>query len=471
MEKNVGLKDLSNPETFLNHLDNLLKFERVNPSESKETKAAANPFPLEVFPEPIQEIITATNKTLKYPIDFTAAGILFAASIAIGNTFQAQVKKGWTENAVIYLALVGRSGTNKSHPLSFALAPIMEKDDQNFYEYSKEKAFFDQLLNTQASQQQEKQRTKPILKKILVSDTTPEALANIHNFNKRGIGVYADELAGWFKSFNRYHKGSEQEFWLSNWSGKPVIIDRKTSESIRISKPFISVCGTIQTSILDEMAKDNRSQNGFIDRILTVIPDNLKNETWTDNELDKVYFDNWQAIIENLLFEKLNLSEIGKPEPQTLIFSPEAKAMLYDWQKRNAEISNRQQNEMIAGLFSKLQIYSIRFSLILQMLYYACGNENKQTIQSKAVKGALKLTEYFKQTAIKVHGLINEGSPLDKLPENKQKFYDALPDILTTNEAIEQGTKFDISKRSVKRFLNEKKLFNRLMQGKYEKTL
>lgn len=35
MEKNVGLKDLSKPETFLNHLDNLLKFERVNPSESK----------------------------------------------------------------------------------------------------------------------------------------------------------------------------------------------------------------------------------------------------------------------------------------------------------------------------------------------------------------------------------------------------------------------------------------------------
>jgi hypothetical protein len=91
--------------------------------------------------------------------------------------------------------------------------------------------------------------------------------------------------------------------------------------------------------------------------------------------------------------------------------------------------------------------------------------------KTKAVKGALKLTEYFKQTAIKVHGLINEGSPLDKLPENKQKFYDALPDILTTNEAIEQGTKYDISKRSVKRFLNEKKLFNRLMQGKYEKTL
>ncbi|MDA3942096.1 MAG: DUF3987 domain-containing protein [Bacteroidetes bacterium] len=272
MEKNIATKqDLNRPEAFVNHFKKLLNFDDLKQSEQQNHQIVID-FPVEVFPEPIRQIIKATNYTLKYPIDYTAASILFAASVAIGNTNQVEVKKGWTETAVLYLALVGRPGTNKSHPLSFALAPLMAKDDQSYFEYTKEKAAFDQLQNQPKDMRNGQELIKPILKKHLVSDTTPEALVYVHNFNNRGIGVYVDELAGWFKSFNRYHKGSEQEFWLSNWSGKPVIIDRKTSDSVRISRPFISVCGTIQTSILDEMAKGNRGQNGFIDRILFVLP-------------------------------------------------------------------------------------------------------------------------------------------------------------------------------------------------------
>ncbi len=68
---------------------------------------------------------------------------------------------------------------------------------------------------------------KPAWQKNLLSDYTPEALAEVHSYNKRGIGVCVDELAGWFKNFNKYNKGSEMEFWLSAWSRKPITIDRK----------------------------------------------------------------------------------------------------------------------------------------------------------------------------------------------------------------------------------------------------
>ena len=115
----------------------------------------------------------------------------------------------------------------------------------------------------------------PIWEQLLVTDFTPEALIEVHKFNKNGIGVYADELASWFKNFNRYNSGSEEQFWLSVWSGKPIRINRKTSEPIFISLPFISVIGTIQPAVLKELAKD-RTENGFMDRILFVIPDDLK---------------------------------------------------------------------------------------------------------------------------------------------------------------------------------------------------
>lgn len=64
---NPDFGDLENPETFKSH------FEEQKKKSEAEHKAKQNPFPVEVFPKPVQEIITATNESLKYPIDFIGA--------------------------------------------------------------------------------------------------------------------------------------------------------------------------------------------------------------------------------------------------------------------------------------------------------------------------------------------------------------------------------------------------------------
>src|SRR5699024_4916036 len=123
-------------------------------------------------------------------------------------------------------------------------------------QYQRERQDYDTILNltkTERGQQGFDQPTEPAWQQSLVSDFTPEALTDVHKFNKRGVGVYADELASWFKNFNRYNKGSEEQFWLSVWSGAPIRINRKTSEPIYIQKPFISVVGTIQPGVLDDL--------------------------------------------------------------------------------------------------------------------------------------------------------------------------------------------------------------------------
>ena len=47
-----------------------------------------NIFPFEVFPPPVQKIITATNESLNFPIDFIGTSMLYAVSVAIGNTYK-----------------------------------------------------------------------------------------------------------------------------------------------------------------------------------------------------------------------------------------------------------------------------------------------------------------------------------------------------------------------------------------------
>jgi hypothetical protein len=431
-------------------------------------------FPVDAFPLPIQQIIAATQETLNFPIDYTAASVLFAASVAIGNTHCVEVKNKFTQTAVLYLAIVGRAGTTKSHPLTFALQPIADSDAKSFRQYEQLKQEFDAASNLSKKEREEQgigELVKPVWKKFLLIDFTPEALAEVHKFNKRGIGVYADELAGWFKNFNRYNSGSEMEFWLSQWSGKAINIDRKGGEPNYLPNPFISVGGTIQNGILEELAKNSRTQNGFIDRILFVILNNKK-EPWSDSDLPQEIIDNWYRIIQNLLEMPLSFdAETQNPKPQVLRFTPEAKALLIAWQIKNTDACNAVESELLSGMYSKMDMYILRLALILELLQYACGESQKLAIGERAVEGAIKLAEYFKKSALKVHSILSNASPLDKFPTDKQNFYHELPDTFTTEQGLEIAKSVRFPERSFKRFLNQKELFSRVSRGEYEKLI
>lgn len=433
-----------------------------------------NRFPVEVFPLPIQQIITATNENLNYPIDFIGASMLYAVSVAVGNTHKVEVKKGWLESSVLYLAIVARAGTNKSHPLSFALQPIVEQDKKTYRLYEQQRQDYEKtvcLSKKERDQQAIDEPIKPVWQKFLLSDFTPEALTEVHKHNKRGIGVYVDELAGWFKNFNRYNKGSEMEFWLSAWSGKPINIDRKTGEPVFIPLPFISVCGTIQNGVLNELAKESRTQNGFIDRILFVIPENIQKEYWSETDLSPLVYENWQSILSNLLNLSIANDETLNPCPEVLKFTPEAKRILFAWQKGNTDQSNEAQNEAVSGIYSKLEMYAVRLALILEMMRFACNESDKQAVSVEAIQGALKLVEYFKNSAVKVHSIISNASPLDKYPADKQALYKTLPDTFTTEIGLQVAESLGVAERTFKRFLIDKELFKRMSRGEYEKLI
>lgn len=464
--KQVG--DNLKPIDFTNETENQCKQDH----EIQERKT--NPFPVEVFPLPIQQIITATNENLNFPIDFIGASLLYAVSVAVGNTHTVEVKNGFQQSAVLYLAIVGRAGTTKSHPLSFALKPIVEQDKRTYKQYQQQKTEYEQavrLLKKGREQQNIDEPSKPIWQKFLLTDFTPEALADAHKSNTRGIGVYVDELAGWFKNFNRYNKGSEMEFWLSQWSGKPINIDRKSNEPVFIPMPFISVAGTIQNGILSELAKDSRTQNGFIDRILFAIPDNIQKEYWSDTDLPPIISENWEHIISNLLSISVSNDNTLNPSPEVLKFTPEAKTVLYEWQKTNTDQSNEAESEVLSGIFSKMDMYVLRLALILEMMRYACNESHKQAIGLEAVRGAIKLVEYFKNSAVKVNSIMTNVSPLDKHPANKQTLYKALPDTFTTETGLQIAKGQRIPERTLKYFLTDKELFTRLSWGEYKKRI
>jgi len=436
----------------------------------KADKERQNPFPVEVFPKQVQQIIHSANKGLSFPVDFLGVSILYTVALAVGNTHRIQVRYNWIENAVLYFAIVGQPGTNKSHPLSFALKPIQARDNKTYAEYETLKQEYDEAVSLpKKEREQQDEPIKPIWQKFLVSDFTPEALAEKHKFNQRGVGVCTDELAAWVKNFQRYHKGGDQEFWLSVWSSKPINIDRKTSDPVYLPLPFIPVIGSIQTGILGELAKDGRGQNGFIDRLLFAMPGNLQKPYWSETEISSEVIDTWERIVSNLLELPLELDDNSNPEPELLKFTPEARKEFIQWYNTNVDLLNKTENEVIKSIYSKADMSAARLALVLEMMRWACGDSDKKVVGIGAVQGALKLVEYFRKTALKVREIIS--NPLDGLAVDKGNWYQALPDCFTTGEAIEIANSYGIPKRTLKQWLTDGKFFKRIRHGNYEKHL
>ena len=419
-------------------------------------RLAGTDFPISIFPTKIQRIISEVHECHNYPTDYIASAILTAIAVGIGNTHLAQIKQGWVESPILYMALIGRPGANKSHPLSFSMKPFLDYDYQQNQVFEKALAKYDELMSMsrkeRADNGEEQFPQEPVRKRFLISDVTPEGLSLIHAQNKRGLCLWADELSAWFKNFNRYNNGSEEQFWLSVFSAKTTMSDRKNAKSsIFIKRPYISVIGTIQKKILSELAKGERSSNGFIDRILFVMPNLQQKARWNDKELPEKIEQEWNGIIGKLIQQEYALNEFGEIEPQILLFTEDAKRRLYEWQHHFSELCDRETNDTIVSIYCKLEIYIIRFCLIIQLARWTCGECDKTCIDLLTVERAIKLTEYFKESALNVQNVLNENT----LNRQQQTIVNLLPPSFTTAQAIQIAEQNGMKERTFQRFLND----------------
>ncbi len=407
-------------------------------------------FPLGALPMKMQRIVREANDCYGYPVDYLAGAMLVAVGLGIGNTHFARLKGKWDESAILFMALVGRPGACKSHPLNFAIRPFTELDGKATRAYVKACEEYERQRELPMKERTDPHPVAPVCKRFLISDATPEAMLLIHSQNLRGILMWNDELAGWFKNFNRYNKGSDEEYWLKLYNANPIFSDRKgAKDSVYIGRPFVSVVGTIQNGILNELAQGSRSSNGFIDRLLFVIANNQDKQAWSDKEPSFDIEASWAEIIGRLVGMPYKTDEDGKVIPTILGFSPEAKTRLYQWQRENTEDCNREENDALKGVFSKFDFHAIRFCLIIQMARWACGEADKTEIDLVSVENAISLVDYFKATATRVQGIIKDLS----LSELQRAVIAALPEEFTTEQGVEIAIANSMAERTFKDFV------------------
>ena len=356
-------------------------------------------FPLEIFPEMISHYIKECSRTLQNSIDYMGCALLWVGSLCIGNSIRIEVKKGWQEIATIWMAIVGGAGLGKSPSINSIIFPLEKINGEERRRYAKLKKEYDEYATlTKKEKEQVVEVQEPKRTQFIVDDVTIEALINLHSHNQNGVGVFKDELAGWFKDMNKYKEGSDKEQWLSSWSGKGIAVDRITRQSDYIAKPILPVLGGIQPNVLASFFTDENMDNGFLDRMLFTFPD-LEVENYVDDEIDPYtikYFDEFIVMFFKELKKIVVYNDFGDIQPLIAHFTPEAKK---EWKRIFNEITAKQNSdnttEIIKSMLAKQKSYIPRFALIcntFEALYF--GYEMLKITKESVLK-AEKLSHYF----------------------------------------------------------------------------
>ncbi len=424
-------------------------------------------FPLDVFPQTVQSIILDMATYENYKIEFIAASMLSAVSAALGGTYRIRIKGDWQSNGALYIILVGRPGLGKTPPLEAAFRPIRKHDYALFKSYAAE---------MEAWKAAGENGKRPVLKRTIVSDFTPESLLLTHNNNPRSVVILVDEIMGMFNSANRYTNGQLIEQLLTAWSGGALDVTRVSNAvPVHIEHPCINIIGSTQTKRVHELLRKGFEENGLLDRILFVMPKFPEMSKWInrddDGEKTSLAATRWERILNKVLALDYD-TEAEERIPHVLSMDREAKEYFFSWWNRKVERINRIEDDAeVDSREMKHPVHVARLALIIQVLRYASNESHLQFVDMASVKAAICLNDYFEDSYVRIRSFVAN----DTCEEPPKVLLSLLPVTFDTKTAIAIGKELQgVSERTVMNYLKElchNRLLRKAKAGHYEKVM
>lgn len=439
----------------------------VNDDAMNETKNNVREyrFPLSIFPPVLQQLIIEANRTCNFPMSYMGASMLFALSTAIGNTCTLRVKRNRLERCILYLHLIGEPGSAKSHPLRFALQPILNRDIKSRKDYQKQYEQYNQELQAGGNPK------KPVCRQHFVNDVTPEAMMKIMSENPSGVCILCDEVSIFHSNIGRYNKSGFDSTMLSLFDCQPIFIDRSGTDSkVTLDTPFGNFGGTAQPEVFVRIYKGRLTENGFLHRIMAVYNDG-PDELPYDSELDipSELQDEWERIINKILDLEEGFLEFGEAE---YFLSDDAKAAYSSWSDRTTDSINTVEPRAMRAFFAKIKAYVYRLSLVLQVLYETFGNRScRKQIDGDIMILATLMGEFMLESARKTLELFSVSAGSNQRAYNG--IYDRLPAVFTKAQANEVAQVLGLSDSIVDKFCKDMQgqSIIRLGHGRYQKKV
>ena len=382
------------------------------------------PFPVSCLPQPVARFVDIASHAIGCDPSYVALPLLAGLASAVGNTRRIQLKRGWSEPAVVWAAIVGDSGTLKSPALEVALRPVRRRQHAAMKRHAEAVALYETELIQYERDLQDWKRSKaqdappvrleePKASRCWCDDTTVEALAVLLLHNWRGLLLVRDELSGWLGSFDRYSqgKGADAAKWLEMFGGRSIMVDRKSglSKTIYVPRAAVSVTGGIQPGTLQRALGVEHRENGLAARLLLACP-TRKPKRWTEADISHDLENQIESIFERLYSLLPGVDRDGESQPVDLPLTPAAKDAWVAFYDEHA-IEQAELTGDLAATWSKLEGYAARLALIVHLIRWAAGDPtlgDADVVDERSVKAGVGLSTWFGHEARRVYGILGE---------------------------------------------------------------
>jgi len=415
----LPLGDAAEPEDLAHWI--LTTAERIEPWKPEP---AAEPivwqsYPTNTLPQPFRQFVEATAQAMGCDASYVGLPLIAAAAAAIGTTRMLELKRGWRAPSILWGAIVGESGSLKTPALWTALQ-WMERWQDEFFEawkvlrdqYQQDVLAYEKALSdwkrSQSNAPPPAKPEPPVATRVLVQDTTIEALAPILKANPRGVLLARDELAGWLAGFDRYAntQGAEVAHWLSMYNAKGIIVDRKTSGTLHIPTAAVSIIGGIQPNVLRRALGLANRENGLAARLLLVMPP-PRPKRWTAAHVEPAVTESVGRVFVKLFALEHDVSEDGRPAARVMHLSPDALAAYVDFYNAHATELADATGDWASAL-SKLEELPARLALVFHLVRWAAGEPvNPDVVDAHSMGQAIALTQWHKHETRRVYDALD----------------------------------------------------------------
>lgn len=381
------------------------------------------PFPVEVFPRPLDDFVRQGAIALGCDHAYIALPLLAALGSAVGNTRRVRLKRTWDEPAVVWSAVVGDSGSIKSPANDLALDPVRRRQELAIKKHETELAAHEVELLSYDRDLHHWRKSKsggapptkperPSCERFMVSDITVEALADRLRCSPRGLLLVRDELAGWFKGFGQYKsgRGGDTEHFLTMHGARNLLVDRKTGDKATLYIPHaaVSITGGIQPETLRAVLGREHFANGLAARFLFAKPTPPKRR-WSEVEVHPELLEEVGATFAGL-YGMPPGTDGDETFPIAVGLSRDAKAAWVEFFNRHGA----EHDELIGDLaaaWSKLEGYAARLALIICFARWAGQKPlppEPTYIGLADIQAGTQLSEWFGYEARRLYLILNE---------------------------------------------------------------
>jgi hypothetical protein len=384
---------------------------------------AFKPFPADVLPDPIRGFVTEAAEAIGCDESYMALPLLSGLASAIGNTHRIELKRGWTEPAIVWTVIVGESGTAKSPAIELSLRPIRKRQHDAMKEHAEAMKQHADALAMHERDAAHWKRSKldtpppakpeaPIADRCWTDDVTTEALAVLLQQNPRGLLMVRDELAGWF-NFDRYaggKGGGDAAKWLEMFGGRPMVVDRKTGGTLHVPRAAVSIAGGIQPETLRRALGQEHRDNGLAARLLLTCPPR-KPKRWTETDVNADTEAAVARVFDRLFGLTPETDDDGDERPRLVRLGDDGKrAWVTFYNEHAGEQVNLSGDE--AAAWSKLEGYAARLALVVHLTRWAAGDatlRDPARVDEASIAAGVVLARWFGDEARRVYAILSEN--------------------------------------------------------------